>query len=513
MENEETVQTSENTVTDATGVNTPPAGTGLPPAGTNVPPAGPGPGMPPGNYNRGPGGYGPYAPGGYRPQPNMPNRPGYMPGAPCPPGPPGGMPYYRPEPPRSEGPGFFSRLFFSFFFFVLSCCFILFIGFVGMMCLAAVFSGAGNIEPQLPEKTVSGNKLCTGKVAVIPIDGIIRGDEDGFVRRAIRQAQKDDDLDAVVLRINSPGGTMAGSDYYHYLLKELKKEKDIPIIVSMGSLAASGGYYIATVGDKIYAEPSTLTGSIGVIIPLYNASGLCEKIGFSSNSITSGAMKGMGDFTKPMNPEERVIWQSLVDSSYEQFLRVIKEGRPAFQTKKKSEDNTDSKENAGSDQKKDGPFDGPKADASKTDVSKSDDKSKKAEKTDSKSDTQSDKTDKAADKTAKSDKSLPAKNPDAELRKIADGRIYTADQALKLGLIDEIGFLDKAILHACDAAGLDADNVHVIKYRSPGGLSALLGETESTVRGNNVSEILSDTLHPEVYYLCPGTFPVGKEKK
>ena len=180
------------------------------------------------------------------------------------------------------------------------------------------------------EKFIGGNSKADKKIVIITIDGIIAGDADGFVAKQIRKVMSDDSVKAVVLRVDSPGGTMTGSDYYLYLLKKMKKECNIPVIVSMGSIAASGGYYVSMVGDEIYAEPSTITGSIGVIASLFDASELFKMIGVKANPIVSGEHKAMGSITKPMSDEERAIWQNLIDDNFDRFKEIIREGRREF---------------------------------------------------------------------------------------------------------------------------------------------------------------------------------------
>jgi protease-4 len=191
-------------------------------------------------------------------------------------------------------------------------------------------SGFEKPEKTLTEKFLSGNQDAKNKIAIITIGGVITSEEDGFIAKQIRKAQEDTDVKAVVLRIESPGGTMAGSDYYLHLLKKMKSKRDVPIVVSMGSVAASGGYYVSMIGDEIYAEPSTITGSIGVIVSLFNGSELCKKIGIESTPITSGPHKAMGSFAKPMSEEERVIWQRLVDDSCDRFKKIIRDSRKEF---------------------------------------------------------------------------------------------------------------------------------------------------------------------------------------
>jgi len=185
-------------------------------------------------------------------------------------------------------------------------------------------------EGRLPEKYVSGNKTASDKIAILTISGTILGGEDTYIKKQIDSIIKDKSVKAVVLRIVSPGGTISGSDYYLEQLKRMKSERRVPVIVSMGSIATSGGYYVAMVGDTLFAEHTTITGSIGVIAPMYDLSELCRKIGISSDPVVSGPMKGMGDFTKPMSEEEKKIWQALIDDSFSRFKQIIREGRPQF---------------------------------------------------------------------------------------------------------------------------------------------------------------------------------------
>ena len=134
----------------------------------------------------------------------------------------------------------------------------------------------------LETKVISGNESADGKIAVITIDGVISdAEDDGFIKRQIDEVMDDDDVKGIVLRVDSPGGAVTGADYLFHHLKKLKKEKGVPVVVSMGGMAASGGYYVSmAVGDQkdsIYAEPTTTTGSIGVIIPHYDISGLLAR--------------------------------------------------------------------------------------------------------------------------------------------------------------------------------------------------------------------------------------------
>jgi protease-4 len=190
-----------------------------------------------------------------------------------------------------------------------------------------------SVDQPLTEKHHSLSRTALDKIALIRIEGTIL-EGDGFVKDQIDQVREDRRVKAIVLRVDSPGGTVTGSDFMYHHLRELVEEKQIPIVVSMGSLAASGGYYVSmAVGDtpkSIYAEPTTWTGSIGVIIPHYNVAGLMEEWKIESDSVSSHPLKGMGSFTKKMTPEERAIFQGLVDESFSRFKQIIAAGRPAF---------------------------------------------------------------------------------------------------------------------------------------------------------------------------------------
>ena len=201
---------------------------------------------------------------------------------------------------------------------------------VFIVLFAMMFALGGNAELGLTEKHFSGNAKAKSKVAIMTINGVIYGGEDtGFIRQ-IEKAAEDKNVKAIVLRINSPGGTVSGSDYYHHKLLELKNTRKIPIVVSMGDMAASGGYYLAVTGDEIFAEPSTLTGSIGVIMPNYDLSALCEKIGVRSDPITSGPLKEGGSMTRPMTPEERAVLETVINAMFDRFKEIVCDGRPAL---------------------------------------------------------------------------------------------------------------------------------------------------------------------------------------
>ena len=176
------------------------------------------------------------------------------------------------------------------------------------------------------------------KVVVLPIEGVIGeagssvlgggvGVSAETIRADLSQAQNDPLVKAIVLSINSPGGSAVVSDQIYQFITAFKQNSKKPVVASFGDTAASGGYYIAAAADQIVANPATLTGSIGVIMEYYDASGLLRNIGVSPEVVKSGAYKDMGSFTRPTSDDERAILQSVVDEAYSQFVSRVAEGR------------------------------------------------------------------------------------------------------------------------------------------------------------------------------------------
>ena len=253
-----------------------------------------------------------------------------------------------------------------------------------------------SVEP-LKETTISGSGK--DKILIIDVSGIIseekrRGlaglsDEPDMVARIkeeLKTAARDKHMKAIVLRINSPGGAVTASDMIYHEIEQFKKKTDTKIVACIMDLGASGGYYVAVSADKIIAHPTTVTGSIGVIMLNLSVEGLLQKIGVKDTSIKTGEHKDMGSPLKAMTDEERRIFQGILDNMYERFLSVIAENRRELTQEK--------------------------------------------------------------------------------LRTLADGRIYTAQQALEYGLIDQIGYLDEAILLAKEETGLT--KARVVIYHRPG---------------------------------------------
>lgn len=250
-------------------------------------------------------------------------------------------------------------------------------------------------EP-LAEKVIGGSG--DAKVLLIDISGVITdADRDkglfstkqnmtARIKEELDKASVDEDVKAVILRIDSPGGAVTTSDIIAHEIKKFKDKKKVPVIAELMDVAASGGYYIAVASDRIIAHPTTVTGSIGVVAFSVNASGLLEKVGIANQTIKSGDKKDIGSPLRPMTADERVILQSIIDDLYERFLDIVMDGRKGSFTRD-------------------------------------------------------------------------------ELKTIADGRVFTARQALDLKLIDEIGYLDDAVEAAKSRAGIK--EARLITYALP----------------------------------------------
>lgn len=199
-------------------------------------------------------------------------------------------------------------------------------------------SGEDSTGPMPPtrwgEQRLSGSGL--DRVVVIEIDGVIGGAADNalfgtqlshdHLLSQIRQATEDARVKAVVVRVTSPGGGVVESNELHGALKKLRAANK-HVVISMGHTAASGGYYIATAGERIYANPDTLTGSLGVIVSLLNYQEVYAKLGLKETVYKSGEFKDIGSPTRPPTEAEQEIWRALIDQAYQGFVDVIAEGR------------------------------------------------------------------------------------------------------------------------------------------------------------------------------------------
>jgi len=204
------------------------------------------------------------------------------------------------------------------------------------------------------------------------------------VREELEKAEDDHAVRAVVLRINSPGGTVTASDVLYHEISAFKARRKIPVIAAIMDVGASGGYYVALAADRIVAHPTTVTGSIGVLMLTVNSSGLLEKLGVSATYIKSGALKDMGSPFRAMSPEEQVLFQGLIDRFYGRFVGLVARERHL---------------------------------------------------------------------------------DEGRVRAFADGRVYTAQEAESLGLVDRIGYLEDALALARESAGIT--QAKVVGYHRP----------------------------------------------
>jgi protease-4 len=364
-------------------------------------------------------------------------------------------PRQAPPPPRGPSVGtavLTLSLFLNLFFIVAGGLFLLFV--------IAVAASTGEVS--LQEKFHSGKTTAKDKIAVIRIEGLILDEFLGFAHKQIEAAGQDKNVKAVVVRIDSPGGSISASDDLHRRLVELRDgnaEKKIDakthLVVSMGSIAASGGYYIAMPAKTLVAERTAVTGSIGVYAAFPNAAELADRYGVKMNIIKEGEVKASGSLFKRMTPEERQLWQGSVDAAFSQFLQVVEDGRPNLKGKLRE---------------------------------------------------------------IVVDKVMKGKGEDSDkeevsfhyVRRRADGGIYTAEEALKLGLIDKIGYLDDAIKEAKQAAGLGDDYKSII-YDRPFSLQEVLAGAQTSQSHASVLDPkrLASGLTPRIWYLAPGAELAG----
>lgn len=164
-----------------------------------------------------------------------------------------------------------------------------------------------------------------GRIALIEVDGVI-GDDQGFLDD-VRRLRRDASVEGWVVAINSPGGVVAPSQSMFDTLRRIRTEDGVPVIASIGSVGASGGYYVALAADSIMALPGSITGSIGVIMEYPNVSDLMEKVGVQMEVVKGGAQKDLGSPFRDMGPEDREILNALVEDVHAQFIEVVAEAR------------------------------------------------------------------------------------------------------------------------------------------------------------------------------------------
>lgn len=247
-----------------------------------------------------------------------------------------------------------------------------------------------------------GFSLSADQVAVLDLQGIILDAKD-FTDQ-LKQYGNRSGVRAVVLRINSPGGGVAASQEMYEAVRKFRAETRKKVVVSMSSVAASGGYYVACAADKIYANPGSITGSIGVIAEWFNYGDLLRWAKMEDIVIKSGALKDAGSPSRPLTESERAYFQGLIDNMYNQFVSAVAAGR---------------------------------------------------------------------------------KMKDDSVRKLADGRVYTGQEAKQNGLVDELGTLQDAIAAAAKMAGVSGEpSVITPPKKQVSLLDLLLGDSRSLLSLN-----------------------------
>jgi protease-4 len=234
--------------------------------------------------------------------------------------------------------------------------------------------------------------------------------------QVLKELEKLSNVKAVVLRINSPGGAVVASDEIYQQITTLESKK--PVVASLGDVAASGGYYIAAPSTAIIANPSTITGSIGVFAQFPQFSGLYEKIGVKVRTIKSGEFKDIGSSQREMTKQEREIIQRIINNSYDQFVKAVALGREMSE---------------------------------------------------------------------------------AQVKDLADGRIYSGTDALENGLVDELGGFNDALLKAQQLAGISQPSV--VEYKSQGIFESLLSSKLPSFFGIKINSLIPIKNQLGFYYL------------
>jgi protease-4 len=375
------------------------------------------------------------------------------------------------------------------------------LNFLLLLALLAGFSGGSG---ELHERHHSGNARAKDKIAIVRIETVISEATTSYAQKQLDSAAADKHIKAVVIRIDSPGGTITASDDLYRRIKELRDGNPMkdtppkPVIVSMGALAASGGYYIAMPSRHILAEPTTITGSIGVFASFPNISKLAHDHGVSMEIIKAGAIKDSGSMFKDMTPQERQLWQDMVDSAYDRFLTVVAKGRDP----KLDKEELSATEQAELAQKK------------KWLLALIPEESKDLVVAELAQQTMPKVPLEPMPQIVAGPGANPAAGKGKHIEKYtryrADGGIFTADQAKKYGLIDQIGYLNDAIALAKDEAHLD-DDYHVITYDRPPGLLGLLGiQAPQQLPGAQLDPSrLAEGATPRLWYLAPQSEMAG----
>jgi len=305
-----------------------------------------------------------------------------------------------------------------------------------LICLVFfIITGCAIIQiPLFPSMQPLEEQVLEGegeaKILLLDISGIISEKKKpgglGFTQKAslvarikeeLQKAKGDSSIAGVVIKINSPGGTVTATDIIYHELMQYKKQAGVRIVACLTGTATSGGYYVASAADEIIAHPTCVTGSIGVIAMKFNVEGLFAKIGVQEETIKSGDKKDIWSPFRPSTPEEREIMQTIIDQLHERFVKVVLAGRESLLSKK-------------------------------------------------------------------------------EIERLADGRIFTADQALELKLIDRVGYLDDAVKEMKKT--LKLEEAKVITYYRPGSYKGTIysGFPVTSYKEINLIAINGDGIDP-----------------
>lgn len=284
-------------------------------------------------------------------------------------------------------------------------------------------------------ETVVEDGSMNERIALLTVDGVIQdtgsatslfaaeGYNHQFFLQQLEQVKADDSVKAIVLQVNSPGGGVVESAEIYREIREIQEETEKPIYVSMGSMAASGGYYISASADKIFVNKETMTGSIGVIMQSINYGKLAEKYGVEFVTIKSGPYKDIMSPTREMTEVERNMMQEMLNDSYEEFVDIIEQGRNMTE---------------------------------------------------------------------------------AEVKKVADGRIVNGRQAIEAGLADDFGFLEDVI--AAIKTDHDLENAEVFEYGHSQSFGSLFAMKAQSLLGVDIEtkligKLIADNSAPKMMYL------------
>jgi protease-4 len=264
----------------------------------------------------------------------------------------------------------------------------------------------------------------TSKILVINLEGMILNQSARDIHEQIKSAKEDQFIKGLILHVRSPGGTISGSDQIYHQILKYRQETGRPVVAFMEGMAASGGYYASVACDKIVAEPTTITGSVGVIMSYFVLEEFLEaKLGIEPVIIKSGARKDWPSlFQKPTEEQIQYLDEKLIQPAYERFVNIVADGRPTLSID--------------------------------------------------------------------------------DVRQLADGSIYGAQEALDKEMIDEIGYFEDAVDTILSMAGIE--NAQVVEYRRPFSMMSLFS-TQVDVGFKVDKKTLYEMMLPEALYLCDMT--------